>query len=153
LKYPEYLSSAKRHNYACRVLQDKIETYANDSPNDENFNHLITSLYYLSGYIIECSLKFKIFEVISFDSNIEIDDVACKALGFNYRKKIQIHSFQRLQNFLDSKISDISHLSNESTIDHLLGQWNPEIRYEHLEIQYQDAKAFYKHANNFMKSM
>jgi hypothetical protein len=153
LKYPEYLSSAKRHNFACRVLQEKIETFENANPNDENYNHLITSLYYLSGYIIECSLKFKIFEVFSFDSDVEIDEDACNILGINYRKKIQVHSFQKLQNFLDSKISDISHISNESATDLLLEQWNPIIRYQHLEIQYQEVKAFYNHANNFMKSM
>jgi carboxypeptidase C (cathepsin A) len=152
LKYPEYLSSAKRHNFACRVLQEKIETFENANSNDENFNHLITSLYYLSGYIIECSLKFKIFEVFSFNSDLEIDEEAYRILGIN-KRKIQVHSFHKLQNFLDSKISDISHISNESAINLLMEQWNPIIRYQHLEIQYQEVKAFYNHANNFMKSM
>lgn len=151
MKYPEYLSSAKRHNFACRVLQEKIETFEN--VNDDNYNHLITSLYYLSGYIIECSLKYKIFEVFSFDSDVEINDEACNVLGINYRKKIQVHSFEKLQNLLDSKISDISHTSNDGAIDLLLEQWNPIIRYQHLEIQYHEVKAFYNHANNFMKIM
>ncbi|MFT4928215.1 MAG: LPS O-antigen subunit length determinant protein (WzzB/FepE family) [Phenylobacterium sp.] len=153
MKYPEYLSSAKRHNQACRVLKEKLESYESDNSQDEKFNNLIISLYYLSGYIIECSLKFKIFEVFSYNSNIEIDKDECKALGLNYNSQVKTHNFQTLQNLLDSKISDVSHISNQRVINRLSGQWGPEIRYEHRELQYQDVRAFYDHANRFLKEM
>ncbi|WP_157822925.1 hypothetical protein, partial [Shewanella sp. Bg11-22] len=109
MKYPEYLSSARRHKQACRVLKEKLDTYAEERENDENYKHLVISLYYLSGYIIECSLKFKIFEVCGYSTEVEIDEDECKNFGINYRKKIRVHCFHKLQNFLDSKVPDISH--------------------------------------------
>lgn len=153
MKYPEFLSSAKRHNQACKVLQDKLDSFGDNDRDNDEFRFLVLSLYYLSGYIIECSLKFKIFEVIGYDENTEVDEVECQKAGINYKKKIKTHNFSRLQNFLESKISDISYLSEESTIESLLSQWNPELRYKTIQLDHNEIKSFYKHTNQFLKRM
>lgn len=149
MKYPEYLSAARRHNYACRVLQEKIETYEENTGN-EKFKFLVISLYYLSGYIMECSLKFKILEVSDFGSDIEVTKNACKEIGIN---NFLQHDFNKLQNHLDSKIPDMSHKSNNYEINYLLKQWSPEIRYKNIELEYQKVKAFYNHTKSFLKKM
>jgi len=153
LKYPQYLQSAKRHNYVCRLLRDKIETLDEQDLNSDNFRHLLCSLYYLSGYIIECSLKFKIFECSGYDSEAEIDANVCQNYGINYNKKIKTHSFTTLQNFLDTKISDITYESSETRTARLLAGWAPEVRYEAQELGSDEVIDFYAHASDFLRRM
>jgi hypothetical protein len=154
LKYPEYLSAAKRHNQACRVLQVKIESCINnDEIQDDNFRHLIVSLYYLSGYIIECSLKYKIFELLTFDVDVNVDKVGCRDSGLIIYKKIAIHDFARLQEQLTSQVSDLSYESLDDKIALLLEKWNPAIRYEEVAVNYQDVKALYLHTKSFLRRM
>lgn len=154
MKYPEYLNSAKRHNQACIVLKDKIETFAENSFDDIECKHLVLSLYYLSGYIVECSLKFKIFEVIGYEINIDIDENIIKErFDIDFRKKIQTHNFGRLQNLLNSKISDVDYKSDVKEVNKLLNDWSPSVRYENKDIKYQEVKDLYKHTKKFMKKM
>lgn len=153
LKYKDYLSSAKRHNYICKLLRDRANEFEQKDRNSQNFKHLVDNLYYLSGYVIECSLKFKIFECCGYDSELEIEEEECRKLGINYRKKIKTHSFTTLQNFLSSKISGISHESNNNDIIPLLENWNPEIRYEKKDLDFENVSSFYEHANQFLKQM
>ncbi|ENT6849813.1 TPA: hypothetical protein I7135_04405 [Vibrio vulnificus] len=153
MKYPEYLYSAKRHNYACRLLKDKLEAFEESERSTDNFKHLVNSLYYLSGYIIECSLKFKIFECSGYGLEQEIDPEECKKHDINHRKKIMTHSFVTLQNFLSSKISDVSYESEKEEIRHLLSKWSPEVRYESPLVNFEDVIGFYLHASKFLKEM
>ncbi|MFA0343993.1 hypothetical protein AB4552_18240 [Vibrio sp. 10N.222.54.C3] len=153
MKYPEYLHSAKRHNYACRLLQEKLASFDVQDQNSDNFKHVVCSLYYLSGYIIECSLKFKIFECCNYDSVSEIESEKCKEHGINYRKKIKTHSFTTLQNFLSSKVSEISYESNESHLSLLLDNWTPEVRYESRNLDHDEVIELYMHAKKFLRQM
>lgn len=152
MKYPEYLSSAKRHNHACRILQEKIETYGDESSHGEKFKFLVTTLYYLSGYMIECSLKFKILEAFDFNFDAEVNKCECERKGIVF-SNFKIHDFRRLQNLLNSAINDISHESDDEAIGVLLGKWGPQVRYEDTVLEYLEVKKFYNHANCFLKHM
>jgi hypothetical protein len=153
MKYPEFLSSAKRHNHACKVLKEKIDSLESNEGSDEEFKFLVLSLYYLSGYIIECSLKFKIFELSSYGLNLEINEEECLRAGIHYRSRIKTHSFTKLQDYLDSFISDISHESDSIEINKLLSNWNPEVRYMHIDLKYDQIKILYEHTSQFLKKM
>ncbi|MFA0415646.1 hypothetical protein AB4520_17930 [Vibrio renipiscarius] len=153
MKYPEYLHSAKRHNYACRLLKERLETIDDSEHNTDKYNHLVNSLYYLSGYIIECSLKFKIFECCGYDIEKDIDPLECDKYNINHRKKIRTHSFVTLQNFLSSKISDVSFESEDEKISVLLSKWTPEVRYKSQVVSSTDVVGLYLHANKFLKEM
>lgn len=153
MKYPEYLHSAKRHNYACRLLKNKLDSFDDSEQDTDNFKHTVNSLYYLSGYIIECSLKFKIFECCGYDREKDIIPEECKKYDINHRKKIKTHSFKTLQNVLSSKISDVSYESEKDEVRHLLSNWSPEVRYEATDVSYNDVVGFYLHASKFLKEM
>ena len=153
MKYTEYLSSAKRHKHACQVLQEKIETYESESINDKDFKNLVVSLYYLSGYIIECSLKFKILELYGYDAEIEIDKRECEKIDLCFHSQIKIHCFQKLQNVLDSKTSSLSHESDVDEIEYLLNEWDPIVRYKEMLLDHQEVSAFYDHAVCFLREM
>ncbi len=153
LKYPDYLLSAKRHKLACRTLLEKLDTFDVENVQNTKIVNLKLSAFYLTGYIIECSLKFKIFEVFNFDSETDITKEECDNAGINYNKKIKIHNFQKLQNYLESQISDLSYLSDSNVVNDLLEKWDPKYRYEHIDIDVQDIRALYSHANSFLRKM
>jgi hypothetical protein len=153
VKYPEYLSSAKRHNHTCRVLKAKIDSFDIAEHNSEEFNFLVYNLYYLSGYVIECSMKFKIFELEQYSSNAEVDEVECKKAGIDYKKRIKTHNFQRLQNYLDSLISGLSHSSGKTEINKLLNDWKPELRYSHFELNFSHIEEFHNHVSKYLQRM
>jgi hypothetical protein len=149
LKYPEFLTSARRHSEACRVLKEKIELYLINEHNNE----LVLSLYYLSGYIIECSLKYKMLELWGFESTVDVNKTECEKLELTYHKDVKIHNFTRLQEILSSKQSDLSYVSDVQDIQNLLENWDPLVRYEHTTLDYQGVISLYSHANDFLRKM
>lgn len=153
MKYTEFLLSAKRHNHACRVLKEKLDSLGEDSAENVEYKFLVLSLYYLSGYIIECSIKYKIFELENYDLNSEVNEGECEKVGIDFNKKIKTHNFKRLQNYLDSLISDVSHVSEKKVINKLMNEWTPEIRYSSVDVNYNQIKDLYSHTNNFLKRM
>ena len=153
MKYPEYLISANRHNHACRVLKAKLDTFDEGDLSSEEFKFLVSSMYYLSGYIIECALNFKIFELKKYDPSLEVEEANCDSAGINFKKRIRTHSFSSLQNYLDSLISGLSHTSNKSEINKLLNTWHPEIRYSHIDLEYDQIKEFYAHSSQYLRKM
>lgn len=153
MKYTEFLSSAKRHNHACRVLKEKLDSLGEDNVENVEYKFLVLSLYYLSGYIIECSIKYKIFELENYDSNLEVNEGECEKFGIDFKNKLKTHNFKRLQNYLDSLISDLSHVSEKKAINKLLNEWTPEIRYSSIDVNYKQIKELYSHTNNFLKRM
>lgn len=154
MKYPDFLSAAKRHSHVCRILQEKIDVYLeNDEPYDEEVRHLVINMYYLSGYIIECSLKFKILELKGFDSEMVVDKNECLKIGIDYNKQFKIHRFKDLQELLDTCLSDISHESTDQKVGELLAGWDPLIRYKDSSPSYQDVKELYKHTTRFLRKM
>ncbi|EMY4685425.1 hypothetical protein ABK350_001687 [Escherichia coli] len=153
MKYTEFLSSAKRHNHACRVLKEKLDSLGEDNTENVEYKFLVLSLYYLSGYIIECSIKYKIFELENYDLNSEVNEGECEKVGIDFKNKIKTHNFKRLQNYLDSLISDVSHVSEKKVINKLMNEWTPEIRYSSIDVNYKQIKELYSHTNNFLKMM
>ncbi|NNA66146.1 hypothetical protein [Pseudomonas gessardii] len=153
MKYTEYLISAKRHNHACRVLKAKLDTFDEVDLRSEEFKFLVLSMYYLSGYIIECALKFKIFELKQYDPTLEIDEENCANAGINYKKRIKTHNFNSLQNYLDSLVGGLSHTSDKHETNRLLSEWNPEIRYSHIDLEYDQIKEFYAHSIQYLRKM
>jgi len=70
MKFTEYRKAAYRHLETCTCLLKNIE----NENCKKNKSQILTNIYYLSGYVIECSLKFVIFSAINFDRKQEIED-------------------------------------------------------------------------------
>lgn len=152
MKYPEYLSSARRHNHACRVLKARIDSLDVEEGLEE-YNYLVSSLYYLSGYIIECAMKYKIFELCQYSLEVEVDEAECEKVGIDYKKRIKTHNFNKLQNYLDSLISGLSHSSDDKEINKLLQNWTPELRYSYCELNYKKIEELYNHTTRYLKKV
>ncbi|KAF0860240.1 hypothetical protein Y888_07350 [Mixta calida B021323] len=153
MKYTEYLFSAKKHNHTCRIIKEKIDGYDEGELETDEAKFLVLSLYYLSGYIIECSMKFKIFELCNYDRMTEIDEVGCSKVGIDYKRHIKKHNFDILQNTLSSFIGDFPHMSKDKEVNKLINLWNPELRYQDVKVDYNKVVRFYEHTIEFLKKM
>ncbi|WP_323898888.1 hypothetical protein [Aeromonas hydrophila] len=153
MTYLEYLSSARKHNHTCRVLKEKIDSLPVEEASGDEYKYLVMSLYYLSGYIIECAIKFKIFQLNGYDVHAEVDAASCSKAGIDYQKNIKTHSFQRLQNYLSSLVSDLSYVSDQKDLNKLLQNWSPELRYAYFELDYLKIKELHEHTVQFLKKM
>ena len=132
MKYTEFETSARRHLESCYHILDNLIN-STESFRKQKEDRLILNIYYLSGYVIECSLKFAFFKAVKFSKNdkIELNQII---RGTDYDMKT--HSLRQLVSYLPvvdtslprdipmltQTIPDVSHKT-------LANQWNSEIRY------------------------
>ncbi|BAS35997.1 hypothetical protein RZQ92_13350 [Klebsiella michiganensis] len=147
MNYDGFLASARRHKYTCEIIKKQMENFDEGS---EQHIRLLSNFYYLSGYILECSLKYLILESYGHPDNIKVDCESCKALGFGKGNKFFTHDLADLQNKLDVKISDFSCRSDNELINELIDNWGPEFRYEVISNPVEHITMFYSHAVNFI---
>lgn len=117
--------------------------------NSQQRIRLLSNFYYLSGYILECSLKYLILEFYGHPSAEEVSHSSCEVLGFNRNNKFLIHDLSELQNKLEVKFTDFTSRSEDELINHLIDDWGPNYRYENVQKSQYDVTLFFNHAVNF----
>lgn len=150
MKFEEFKVSARRHNRACRALREKLDSI---SPDSVDYKHMLVSLYYLTGYVIECVLKFKILEVSGHSEDECVGKDSCLSIGVNYNSDIKIHKLERLQEYLDSKISGVSYRGSSENVESLIREWDPVIRYKDIELNCDDVCELHDHINIFFRKL
>lgn len=146
MRYEDFLFSARRHKYTCEIISQQME-YC--SENSQQRIRLLSNFYYLSGYILECSLKYLILEFYGHPSADEVNSTSCEALGFNKRNKFLIHDLSELQNKLEVKFTDFTSRSENEIINDLIDDWGPNYRYENVQRSQHDVTLFFNHAVSF----
>ncbi|HHH2003211.1 TPA: hypothetical protein ACPZF7_000887 [Yersinia enterocolitica] len=146
MKYEDFLFSARRHKYTCEIISQKMEACPE---NSQQRIRLLSNFYYLSGYILECSLKYLILEFYGHSAAEEVNNLSCEALGFNKRNKFLIHDLSELQNKLEVKFTDFTSRSENEIINHLIDGWGPNYRYENIQRSQRDVTLFFNHAVSF----
>jgi hypothetical protein len=58
MKYTLYKEAAKRHIQTCRLLKANL-------PTDTRRANILANMFYLSGYVVECTVYFAFFDSIS----------------------------------------------------------------------------------------
>ncbi len=152
MKYPDYIEAANKHSYACRIIKEKISSFDSSVQDPQQYDFLVCSLYYLSGYIIECSLKFKVFEAFGHESDEEVTQTTCSRLSLSLRR-VQTHDFDKLQDFITSKLSDFTYKSSEELVNQLLDNWEPGLRYEVHSFSSDNVLKFYEHSKQFLRQV
>jgi len=87
MTYTEFRKAAYRHLITCECLIANIDS--NDCKKSKN--EILTNIFYLSGYIIECSLKYVLFSAIRFKKNEDVyqcDDIDWKHHNIEKLKRI-----------------------------------------------------------------
>jgi hypothetical protein len=134
MKYPDFKTAALRHKESCHVLMSVLGA----SKSSKNLR-LLWNIYYLSGYIVECSLKFAFFKSIRYERTREIEDLDYTAGTKTYTfEKIlkQKHDLSNIKNeflqVLSPRLPSGIPFVNSSVSDEygrLLKKWDAQIRY------------------------
>lgn len=137
MTYKEFLNAARKHLATCKVLRDILEESINTNNVDVAKNKQLTiNLYYLSGYIIECSVKYGIYVCLDYDRNHDI--MSLDTAGISFSRNIKHHRFDRYVDHLNRKISGITLIDNKAGISNevkkLYNNWDAEVRYCYNEI-------------------
>lgn len=153
MKYKDYRNAARKHLNTCTVLEEKYNT---NSCTTETRKSLVLNMYYLSGYIIECIVKYGIYDLIGYDKD---QDVKLLDNGkLTYQNNIRHHQFERYTEHLVRYISrPIPLISATNGIDRdvirLYSDWDAEVRYSYdlgiiNERHYLD---FFVHSKSIFK--
>lgn len=142
MKYKEFKISAQRHIESCYHILNNL-TNSNASFRKQKEDRLVLNIYYLSGYAIECSIKFAFFKAIDFDEQTDIELLNHASKNDTYvfpdirgSKSLKIHRLDGLRGYLEdvhkSLPRDIPFITQSITnLSHkaLTNKWNSEIRY------------------------
>ena len=132
MKYTDFEISAQRHLESCYHILDNLAVSHIPYKKQQEIR-LILNIYYLSGYAIECSLKFAFFKAMRLPKSNEIE--------FNYTIGTEIcdlktHNLAQLIRYLvivdtslPRDIPMITQLITNLPHKTLANKWNSEIRY------------------------
>ena len=160
MTYPEFLKSEIKHDLACNSLTQAIE--ARD--NSEEIKSLTLNLYYLSGYIIECAIKYGIYQSKAEHCIQSIMNI-CQQQGKPFQSKMFKHKYSLYSDFLESSLSGIVLIHEKSTVEPcvitLYNQWDAEIRYYYDDmptelkgiISYSNVKQFNAYAKLILEDI
>ena len=154
--YKEYLNSARKHLFTCNVIFEKLE---DKKPQIKAIKtSLLLNLYYLSGYIIECIVKWAIFELIAYPKDQDVKKLDKKDLSFN--KNIRFHKFDRYtQHLIRLSSLSIPLIHSERDIKkevvRLYREWDVDIRYSYDTKKYNDRDyiQFYEYAKKIYETL
>jgi hypothetical protein len=147
MKYKEYLNAARKHKNTCLSLIACIDELNNSPQKDLNkIKSLTLNLYYLSGYIIECSVKYAIYVCIQYNRFQEVNKLNNEDI--TYKDHIKHHKYSRYVDHLNRVHGGIVLLDNRRDISkeiiQLYNGWDADIRY-----CYNDIPSKFKYADNF----
>ncbi len=152
-RYTDWKDAAARHIQTCKVL----ELYLKDTSKPNTLDSCKKNMYYLVGYIIECSINYAIYWYIAYPEyedikNLTINKNTCDVTyAFTKGKddtaalekhkgetifQIVHHEIQKNIAFFGTKTinhehleSFVSELEKDEKLKIMFENWKPEIRY------------------------
>ena len=134
MNHLEYKKAAKRHLSTCDFILRKLDEI---KPTQSHVDFLL-NVYYLSGYIIECTLKYAIFKRYN---HIYKDVETFDKKGVRYEENLKIHSIPRLieelrriDRDLPQETLVITSVTNNE-IKKLINSWSVDLRYTDIQLK------------------
>ena len=99
----------------------------------ENTQHkqLLLNVYYLTGYVIECSVKYAIYHLISYDRKKCVRQLDQD--GISFKENIKHHKFERYAEHLKVRQPGLILIDDTQKIDpeviYIYKLWDAEVRY------------------------
>jgi hypothetical protein len=113
MDYKNYKTASERHLETCIRLKEVVKTdYLNKTllPSDlKKQNEILSNIYYLSGYVIECILHYAIVEYV-----VKVDS--------DFRKKI-IKKRKGVGNFEEISVRELEVEHNNCGVGYNKGKW------------------------------
>ncbi|MEQ9831707.1 hypothetical protein [Pectobacterium versatile] len=132
MKYTEFLSAARKHYHTSEILYSTLETHLKQTNPDNGITKRITlNLYYISGYVIECTLKYGIFALIGYDKKLDITKI--NSNGITYNTTIKNHRFHAYDDIFNREHPGLILVDRNSDVPTevkaLYNNWDAEVRY------------------------
>ncbi|MBN2747567.1 MAG: hypothetical protein JXR34_12640 [Bacteroidales bacterium] len=181
-EYKDYKIAAQRHLRTCEYLETCLllpENSLHKPPKEHYKRDLLKNIYYLAGYVAECSINYAIYETINENLGSDSKMVYVEDLNIHgppYRLLFQTpvpkdcpkqfyyiigtHKFQKnidiLRELASAKIEDIPLIGkppkNWGEIKKLYDDWNPSARYRNnLMEDYTESQIL--SFSNFVKEL
>jgi hypothetical protein len=138
VQYPEYLNSARKHQYTCEEILKALQRIDRSrGAGKSKHKQLLLNLYYLSGYIIECSVKYAIYHLVSYDRKKCVRQLDQD--GISFKNNIKHHRFERYTEHLRVRhpgillIDDLSNVDKDVIFIYRL--WDADVRYWFNDIE------------------
>lgn len=139
MKYIEFKKAAKRHLDTCNHL---IHNFNSLPESASKITHarldyqkcIILNAYYLSGYVIECILKYTFFQSIHYDRHKDVENLNQDNCDKVF-KDLKTHSFEELVSLVEKYDkhlpSDIPIIKQQpkKEIKQMFNAWAPDHRY------------------------
>lgn len=155
MKYIEYKKSAARHYLVCDNLFIRFRDLISQG-NESDAKKILLGIYYLSGYIYECGIKYKILELCCHDENIDVSKHSCSGYSFNYHNDFKIHDLCKLIELLDVLAgSDARNEIIDADADadaELFNNWSPDVRYQESICDESKVLAFYNKSRSMIRA-
>lgn len=135
--YREFINAARKHNNTCAIVKQALMSM-NDSAHKDTgkIKQLTLNLYYLSGYIIECSVKFGIYAAIGYEKTLDVRQLNNNGITFD--KNIKHHRFFNYVDHFNKKFGGVRLIDNKVGISQevtkLYNNWDVDIRYHYGDI-------------------
>ena len=152
--YEEYKEAAIKHLQTCRFMVKHLENIYNIKETER----ITASIYYLSGYVVECILSYTIFYLIRYDSKksvYELDNF--NGCGLKFNKNFRTHKFdekleyiRRVGGVIPSNLPIIGNIQVHSKIKSMFDEWKPEVRYTTTNLSFTISKV---DTINFIKTV
>lgn len=137
MKYIEFLNAARKHNHTSEVLKGALQEHLTKTPVcNGSVKRLTLNLYYISGYVIECSLKYGIYALVGYDRNEDVKKI--NQNGIDYNGKIKHHPFNVYADVFNMYHSGVALVDSRNGIPqeviNLYNNWDAEVRYVYSDI-------------------
>ena len=165
MTYMEFLRAARKHRDTCIIICEYLDSLdLNEPDNQERIKKQCLNLYYLAGYVIECSVKYAIYASLKYNKK---DKVTKLSVTFDnelvtYKSRIENHRFIKYVDLLNKLHGGIILLDRKTNITtdvtELYDNWNVEIRYWcndiplHMikRVEVEHVQSFYHYANKVL---
>jgi hypothetical protein len=150
--YKEYLNAARKHEYTCDAINEKISLNNSSTMQQKS---LLLNLYYLSGFVIECITKYAIYDLVKHKRDLDVK--VLNNSGLTYDLHIKHHRFDRytdhLNRLLSIPIPLISFTKDiEKEVLRLYKEWDVDIRYRYdLVMEQSYYQSFYKYSKKIFR--
>ncbi|WP_394225380.1 hypothetical protein [Pseudoalteromonas spongiae] len=137
--YSEYLNSARKHFATCEALKVTINELDLANPQNRMKNKQFRfNLYYLTGYVFECSIKYGIFKLVNHDPKEPVQNLDVP--GIDYSNQIKKHRFDRYADHLIVRHAGIKLVDNRIGIPQevikLYNNWDAPVRYVYNDTKH-----------------
>ncbi|EJG1182440.1 TPA: hypothetical protein NKP43_004463 [Vibrio parahaemolyticus] len=164
MQYHEYLNSARKHQYTCEEVLKLIKGIELTSGEGKSrHKRLLLNLYYLSGYVVECSVKYAIYHLIAYDRKKCVRQLDQD--GISFQNNIKHHRFEMYADHLKVRQPGMPLIDDSSNVERdvlfIYRLWDAEVRYwfndipeaHKRKLTERNIEQFYNLATQLMKQV